>query len=98
MVEHAGDPGISALRHASRVHRRSPLALVEVHVEVVGCDDREVEVPVLHLVLAEVLSPRRWRHHERREHDESHPSTHETYPTLALSVTAGASAHNRSSW
>jgi hypothetical protein len=55
-------------------------------------------VPVLHLVLAEVLSPRRWRHHERREHDESHPSTHETYPTLALSVTAGASAHNRSSW
>ena len=55
VVQHLREPGVRALGHAGGVHRGHPLALVEVHVEVLGLDDLELEVGVLHLVPPEVL-------------------------------------------
>src|SRR5438132_1132266 len=76
-------------------------ALVEIHLEVLGLDDLEVEGPVLDLVLPEVLRRERRRaaQRERRQRGHQRPS-HEGHPSSRGSpgATTGASPQRRSSW
>src|SRR5207244_3727420 len=81
--------------------RCGALLLVEIHLEVFGLDDLEVEGPVLDLVLPEVLRRERRRaaQHERRHGSHERPS-HEGHPSRRGSpgATTGASPQSRSSW
>ena len=55
MVEDAREPGVGAFRHARRIERAGTLIRIVVDVEVFGLNGLEVETPVLHLVLTEIL-------------------------------------------
>ena len=55
VLEELGEAGVPALRQAPRLLGRRPLGRIVVHVEVVGLEDFEGEVPVLDLVASEVL-------------------------------------------
>jgi hypothetical protein len=46
---------VAAFSHAGGIHGRDALALIVVHVEMLGLDDLEIERAVLDLVPAEVL-------------------------------------------
>ena len=101
VVQHARQPGVGPLRHARGVERGGVLLLVEIHLEVLGLDDLEVEGPVLDLVLPEVLRRERRRaaQRERRQRGHQRPS-HEGHPSRRGSpgATTGASPQRRSSW
>ena len=63
---------VGLLRQVEDAHREAVLAIIEVHLEVVGGDGAPLVLVVLDLVLAEILGACRGRRQgERREH-ESH--------------------------
>ena len=66
VVQHARQPGVGPLRYARGVERGGALLVVEIHLEVFGLDDLEVEGPVLDLVLPEVLRRERRRAAQRK--------------------------------
>ncbi len=95
VMQDARQTAIRAFRHACRVERAAPLIRVVVDVEVFGLNRLEVEVLVLHLVLAEVLrSQRLGRKHEERR---THRHTSHCEPPSSPAATTGASPHSRSS-
>ena len=57
MVEDARQAGVGTFRHASGIEGARPLVRIVVDVEVFGLNGLEVEAPVLHLVLTEILRP-----------------------------------------
>jgi hypothetical protein len=61
MVQHAGEPCIPALGHATGVARSRFFSRIEVDVEVLGLEGPEVEAFVLNSVAAEILSLQRGR-------------------------------------
>ena len=67
VMQDPGQPGVGTLRHARGVEGADALVGIIVDVEVLGLNRLEVEVAVLHLVLAEVLGDHHGREKNREE-------------------------------
>jgi hypothetical protein len=76
VVQHLGQAGVAAFRHAGGVHGRDPLALVVVDVEVLGLDDLEIELAVLDPVAPEILGVEESRREQQEEECREGASEH----------------------
>jgi hypothetical protein len=76
VVQNLGEACIPALGHAGSIHRRHPLLLVVVDVEMLGLDDLEIERAVLDLVPPEVLSGHQTRREQQEQQSRGGASKH----------------------
>src|SRR5207247_1364048 len=95
---------VALLRQVEDAHREAVLAIIEVHLEVVGGDGAPLVLVVLDLVLAEILGPRRAGQRSRKQdemggrHGSSPPRYLSSSGEPAMPVAQESSWHAAGTW